>query len=168
MKRLNPSKAAGTDNLSGEFLKSGTDILARPISQLCSLSVKLNSFPKNCKIAEVRNFISLQISIWFSKNYSTNACLGHRTDKTNTGFEKDLFIGMILIDLQKASDTINHQMLIKKMKYLGFTKNVVAWFWFKSYLIGRKFKINISTSYSIPSNLTCDVPQRSILGPLSP
>ena len=50
------------------------------------------------------------------------------------------------------------------MKYPGFSKNVIAWF--KSYLRERKFKININTSYSSPSNLICGVPQGSILGPL--
>ena len=51
---LNPSKAAGIDNLSGKFLKDGTHVLARPISQLCNLSLKLNSFPKSCKITRVK------------------------------------------------------------------------------------------------------------------
>ena len=51
---LNPSKVAGFDNLSGKFLKDGADILARPISQLCYLSIKLNSFPRSCKIAKVK------------------------------------------------------------------------------------------------------------------
>ena len=50
------------------------------------------------------------------------------------------------------------------MKYLGFSKNVIAWF--KLYLSERKFKININTSYSSPSNLICGVPQGFILGPL--
>ena len=71
---------------------------------------------------------------------------------------------MILIDLQKAFDTIDHQILLKKMKYLGFSKNTLAWF--KSYLCEWKFKISINTSYSSPSNLLCGVPQGSILGPL--
>ena len=71
---------------------------------------------------------------------------------------------MILIDLQKAFDTIDHQILLKKMKYLGFFKNTITWF--KSYLCERKFKISINTSYSSPSNLLCGVPQGSILGPL--
>ena len=50
------------------------------------------------------------------------------------------------------------------MKSLGFSKNVIAWF--KSYLSERKFKININTIYSSPSNLICGTPQGSILGPL--
>ena len=44
---------------------------------------------------------------------------------------------MILIDLQKAFDTIDHQILIRKMKYLGFSKNLIGWF--KLYFSERKF-----------------------------
>ena len=54
LKDLNPSKATGIDNLSCKFLKCGADILARPISQLCSLSIKLGLFPRSCKIAKVK------------------------------------------------------------------------------------------------------------------
>ena len=54
LKGLNTSKAAGIDSLSGKFLKDGTDILARPISQLFNLSVKLSLFPRSCKIAKVK------------------------------------------------------------------------------------------------------------------
>ena len=54
LKGLNPPKTAGIDNLSGKFLKDGADILARPISQLCYLSIKLNSFPRSFKIAKVK------------------------------------------------------------------------------------------------------------------
>ena len=50
------------------------------------------------------------------------------------------------------------------MRYLGFSKNLIAWF--KLHLSEQKFKININTSYSSPSNLICGVPQGSILGPL--
>ena len=53
LKDLNPSKAAGIDNLSAKFLKDDADILARPISQLCNLSIKLGLFPRSCKIAKV-------------------------------------------------------------------------------------------------------------------
>ena len=54
LKSLNPSKAAGIDNLSGKFLKDDGHVLARPISQLCNLSIKLNSFRRSCKIAKVK------------------------------------------------------------------------------------------------------------------
>ena len=55
---------------------------------------------------------------------------------------------MILIDLQKVFDTINLQILIKKIKYLGFSKNVIAWF--KSYLSEQKFKIKSTLVTPVP------------------
>ena len=54
MKGLSPSKAVGLVNLSRKFLKDGADILARPISQLCNHSIKLNSFPRSCKIVKIK------------------------------------------------------------------------------------------------------------------
>ena len=54
LKGLNPSKAAGIVKLSRKFLKDGADILARPISQLCNHSIKLNSFPRSCKIVKIK------------------------------------------------------------------------------------------------------------------
>ena len=62
----------------------------------------------------------------FRKNYFTNTCLGHLTEKSTTGFEKGLFTGMVLVDLQKAFDTIEHQILLQKIRYLGFYKNYMV------------------------------------------
>ena len=63
----------------------------------------------------------------FEKHYSSNTCLGHLTDQIPTAFGTGLFTGMILIDLQKkVFDTIGHQILLKKMKYLGFSKNTIT------------------------------------------
>ena len=71
---------------------------------------------------------------------------------------------MVLINLQKAFDTIDRQILLKNMKYLGISKNTNTLL--KSYLCERKFKTNINTSYSSPANLLCGVPQGYILVPL--
>ena len=71
---------------------------------------------------------------------------------------------MILIDLQKAFDTTNHEILIKKMTFLGFSEETTNWF--KSYLTNRKFIAHINNSFSEPGNFLCGVPQGSILGPL--
>ena len=47
-------KAAGIDDLSGRFLKDGSQVLSKPISELCNLSIKLGSFPDACKIAKLK------------------------------------------------------------------------------------------------------------------
>ena len=71
---------------------------------------------------------------------------------------------MILIDLQKAFDTVNHNILLKKMEFIGFSEETTKWF--KSYLSNRKFKVHIKNNFSGSGNLLCGVPQGSILGPL--
>ena len=71
---------------------------------------------------------------------------------------------MILIDLQKAFDTIDHKILLQKMKYLHFSDSVIKWF--KSYLENRTLSVQVEDSFSGLGNLDCGVPQGSILGPL--
>ena len=48
------TKAPEIDQISGKFLKDGARILAKPISELCNLSMALGSFPDACKIAKVK------------------------------------------------------------------------------------------------------------------
>ena len=71
---------------------------------------------------------------------------------------------MILVDLQKAFDTINDDILLKKLSAIGFSNHTICWF--KSYISNRLFTVNLENCYSHPSNITCGVPQGSILGPL--
>ena len=71
--------------------------------------------------------------------------------------------GMILIDLQKTFDTIDHDILLKKLSVIGFSNHIC---WFKSYLSNRLFGVNLENCYSERSNIKCGVPQGSILGPL--
>ena len=75
----------------------------------------------------------------FRKDYSTNSCLSYLCDKILKGFDSGVFTGMILIDLQKAFDTLNHDILLNKMYFGGFSKEVVSWF--RSYLSNRDFKV---------------------------
>ena len=75
-----------------------------------------------------------------------------------------MLTGMILIDLQKAFDTIDHEILLKKMRYLGFSISTIGWF--RSYLENIIFLVNVEESFSDPGDLSCGVPQGSILGPL--
>jgi len=75
-----------------------------------------------------------------------------------------LVTGMILIDLQKAFDTIDHGILLKKLSVLNFSQDSIQWF--KSYLSDRTFQVSLEESLSKPGKLGCGVPQGSILGPL--
>ena len=100
----------------------------------------------------------------FRKHYSTDTCLSYLTDRLRNGFEKGLLTGMILIDLQKAFDTIDHSILLEKMKYLSFSESTIRWF--TSYLSNRSFIVSVGKELSSRGKLNCGVPQGSILGPL--
>ena len=54
MRHINASKAAGIDRLPGRFLKDGVDVLAKPVTDICNLSMSLNKFPRAFKFAKVK------------------------------------------------------------------------------------------------------------------
>ena len=64
----------------------------------------------------------------------------------------------------KAFDTVNHQILLKKLHYYGIRGHAIKWF--ESYLSKRKQCVSIGNTNSEIGMLTCGVPQGSILGPL--
>ena len=54
LKNVEVTKAEGLDQISGKFLKDGARIFVKPVSELCSLSMALGSFPDACQIAKVK------------------------------------------------------------------------------------------------------------------
>ena len=100
----------------------------------------------------------------FRKNHSTDFCLSYLTDKIFKGFDSGLHTGVILIDLQKAFDTIDHNILLQKMPSLGISFEVIDWY--KSYLSSRKFHVNVHDKFSTSADLRCGVSHGSILGRL--
>ena len=69
--------------------------------------------------------------------------------------------GTILIELQKAFDTLEHKIFLKKMTYLGFKTSIIKWF--ESYLQSKKCCVPVDDGFSEPKTLNCGVSQGSIL-----
>ena len=68
------------------------------------------------------------------------------------------------MDLSKAFDTVYHVILINKLDHYGVKgRNLL---WFKSYLNNRRQFITHNNSKTSFANISCGVPQGSILGPL--
>ena len=76
-------------------------------------------------------------------------------------FDKGLFTGMTLIDLQKTFDTINYEILLGKLHAIGFSEKTIAWF--KSYFSDGAFKVNMNNHFSDLSKISSCGPQGSIL-----
>ena len=137
----------------------------RPISLLPLLSKIIERIIHNQTQEFLdKNNILYKYQSGFRKHHSTDTCLSYLTDKVKIGFEEGLLTGMVLIDLQKAFDPIDHSILLEKMSCLGFAGKTIAWF--TSYLTNRSFIVNVGKESSSPVKLSCGVPQGSILGPL--
>ena len=70
----------------------------------------------------------------------------------------------IFIDLRKAFDTVNHEILLMKLEHYGIRNNMLDWF--RSYLKDRKQYVPFNEQSSELLNNNCGVPQGSVLGPL--
>ena len=85
-------------------------------------------------------------------------------DQINDKFENNCFTLGIFIDLSKAFDTVDHQILISKLNNYGVKGKNLSWF--KSYLENRKQYLNYSNDVTNLAQIKYGVPQGSILGPL--
>jgi len=90
--------------------------------------------------------------------------LAHLTENILDNMDNGLVTGAVFLDLSKAFDTVDHQLLLKKLKSLGLNNNSMDWF--KSYLSAREQVVSIGNCLSCPKPISVGVPQGSILGPL--
>ena len=74
------------------------------------------------------------------------------------------FVGMVLLDLQKTLKTVDHGILLMKLKALGLSQDISRWF--QSYLSDRQQLVNVSGFLNLHANISCGVSQGLILGPL--
>ena len=86
------------------------------------------------------------------------------TEKIRDALDKgDLACG-VFIDLQKAFDTLDHEILLDKLKNYGFRG--LSNDWIRSYLTGRMQFVHVSGKNSSTKEMKYGVPQGSVLGPL--
>ena len=88
---------------------------------------------------------------YHSRNHSTNFCSCYLFYKISKGFDSGLLTGMILVDLQKAFDATQYNILLLKLSSLGFLREVIDWC--KSYLSNGKLHINVHDKFSTSADL---------------
>ena len=100
----------------------------------------------------------------YRKGFNTQQALISLLEKWKQNLDKGGYAGAILMDLSKAFDTINHDLLIAKLNAYGFHKDALALI--KSYLTNRWQRTKINGKFSSWIELLLGVPQGSVLGPL--
>jgi hypothetical protein len=112
----------------------------------------------------VNNKLLYKHQYGFRRLHSTELAALELIDQITLNLESNKTPLCIYLDLSKAFDTLNHEILLHKLSFYGI--NNISHDWFRNYLNGRKQYVNVNGMNSEKTTLMTGVPQGSILGPL--
>ena len=137
----------------------------RPISLLSIYSrifeklmySRLTKFVKDCHILYDQQY-------GFRSKHSTQHAILDIVNTILQNMDNGKFSCGVFIDLKKAFDTVNHEILLAKLENYGVRGVINSWF--RSYLTDRKQNTEVNNVVSEAETTLCGVPQGSVLGPL--
>ncbi|XP_065642635.1 uncharacterized protein LOC136074258 [Hydra vulgaris] len=137
----------------------------RPISLLSNIEKILERLMFN----QIYDFLKqanilCNLQFGFRSSYSTSLALINFTEYIRGAFDKGMFGCGVFIDLQKAFDTVDLNILLSKLSYYGI-RGVIN-LWLKSFLSNRNQFVSINGTISNFCEINIGVPQGSVLGPL--
>ena len=136
----------------------------RPVSLLPVVSKLFERIMQKQMKTFIESFLS-PFLCGYRKGYNAQYALLAMIEKWKKCLDgKGGFAGAILMDLSKAFDTINHELLIAKLEAYGFGDSALETM--LSYLSDRWQRTKVNTSFSTWKELLCGVPQGSVLGPI--
>ena len=150
------------------FKDKGSDldfINYRPISLLSNINKIIEKLMHERLFSFLEKYKCIyELQFGFRAGHSTTHALIDLTEDIRKAIDDNLFAVGVFIDLQKAFDTVDHNILLKKLDHYGIRG--IANTWFKSYLYNRNQFVSINNINSDLKPMKFGVPQGSVLGPL--
>jgi len=138
----------------------------RPISILSSISKSFELILSEQIYLYLNTFnLLFKYQSGFRKNHSTTSSLLEIVDQICTALDKKHIFILLLLDFSKAFDSINHNILFKKLN-TQFNFDISSIKLLQNYLSNRTQFVSISEKISSLLPVICGVPQGSVLGPL--
>ena len=137
----------------------------RPISSLPILNIIFEKllYKRLLNFLESSNFFS-RFQFGFRKGKQTVDAVNELLNKIYESYNEKKYLGAVFIDLSKAFDTVDHNILIDKLEHYGIRGTPLKLF--KSYLTDRRQYVSFNGTLSTTLPITLGVPQGSVLGPL--
>ena len=137
----------------------------RPISLLTNFSKFFEKVMQKRLISFIeRHEILYKFQFGFRSKHSTSHSLISFVNNIASDIDRGHIAAGVFIDLSKAFDTLDHQVLLSKLEYYGIRG--VALQWIRSYLLNREQFVQFRYTCSSFNKIKCGVRQGSILGPL--
>lgn len=126
-------------------------------------SPRKNFIKKNLRSSEATNLL-ISEQFGFRESHSTTDQLIRLVDYITHNFNRKKYCGLVLLDIEKAFDSVWHKGLLSKLINYDFPSYIIHLL--NSYITNRKFQVLINNELSSPKTIEAGVPQGSVLGPI--
>ena len=137
----------------------------RPISLLSNINKIIEKIVHDRLYSFLEKYQCIyELQYGFRSGHSINHCLLDLTENIRQAIDGNKYAVGVFVDLQKAFDTVDHSILLRKLEHYGIRGTANEWF--KSYLSNRSQFVTINGVNSNIMQMRHGVPQGSVLGPL--
>ena len=115
--------------IPSKLLKMAANIVASSLTSIFSKSILTGIYPNDWKMTKVTPLFKKGIKS-YPNNYRPISVIRNleATNAWSVNIDNGLLNDVVFIDLNKAFDTIDHEIILRKMPYLGVDQAAIKWF----------------------------------------